>query len=204
MRAFPVYLPSGVRYWTVLDDDLVAVAEADAFLRHLRLGRDASELTTRSYAGSVALFLRWCAATGREWPAGVEHLGFFITWLRHAGPELSGVDGPGIAPGMAAVLPSPGLSPVRGARRVNAVLTAVRGFVVHAVTSGDAPGRLLPLLYELADARDCPNRPAVRTGGWRGGCGPVIACTSRAPTWIGLLMLRSSRCWAGAGRPGTG
>ena len=51
MRAFPVRLPSGVRYWTVLDEDLAVVAEADAFLRHVRFGRDGSELTTRSYAG---------------------------------------------------------------------------------------------------------------------------------------------------------
>ena len=56
----------GVRYWTVLDEDLVVVPEADAFLRHLRLGRDCSELTTRSYAGGVALFLGWCAGSGRH------------------------------------------------------------------------------------------------------------------------------------------
>ena len=49
MRAFPVRLPSGVRYWTVLDEDPAVVAEADAFLRHVRFGRDGSELTTRSY-----------------------------------------------------------------------------------------------------------------------------------------------------------
>jgi hypothetical protein len=28
MRAFPVRLPSGVRYWTVLDEDLAVVDEA--------------------------------------------------------------------------------------------------------------------------------------------------------------------------------
>ena len=44
-------LPSGEQYWTVLDDDLGVVAEADAFLRHVRFGRDGSELTTKSYAG---------------------------------------------------------------------------------------------------------------------------------------------------------
>jgi hypothetical protein len=37
VRAFPVRLPSGVRYWTVLDEDLAVVAEADAFLRHVDL-----------------------------------------------------------------------------------------------------------------------------------------------------------------------
>lgn len=71
MRAFLVRLPSGARYWTVLDKDLAVVGEADAFLRHLRFGRDCSELTTRSYAGAIALFLRWWpgrAVTGmRGW-----------------------------------------------------------------------------------------------------------------------------------------
>lgn len=75
MRAFPVRLPSGARYWTVLDDDLAVVGEVDAFLRHVRFGRDGSELTTRAYAGGIALFLRWCAQTRRTWQAGVEHLG---------------------------------------------------------------------------------------------------------------------------------
>ena len=92
MRAFPVMLPSGVRYWTVLDEELAVVGEADAFLRHVRFGRDGSELTTRSYAGGIALYLRWCARTGRHWHVGVEQLGLFITWLRHAGPQASGSD----------------------------------------------------------------------------------------------------------------
>ena len=165
MRAFPVRLPSGARYWTVLDEDLVVVEDADAFLRHVRFGRDGSELTTRSYAGGVALFLRWCARTGRHWHAGVEHLGLFITWLRHAGPEVSGVE---VAVG-GHVWAGPGADPVRGARRVNAVLTAVRGFVGHAVASGRAPGRLMALIYELADERDLPAqaRGEERRMAWR-------------------------------------
>jgi integrase/recombinase XerD len=152
MRAFPVRLPSGVRYWTVLDDDLEVVEPADAFLRQLRFGRDGSELTTRSYAGGIALYLRWCRRTGRSWQAGVGQLGLFITWLRHAPAGVSGVD----ADAAGEVLTGPGRPAVRGARRINAVLTAVRGFVVHAVTAGAAPGELLPLIYELADDRDLP------------------------------------------------
>jgi integrase/recombinase XerD len=168
VRPFAVCLPSGVRYWTVLDEDLVVVPEADAFLRHLRLGRDGSELTTRSYAGGLALFLRWCAATGRHWHAGVEQLGLFITWLRHAGVPGVGVEA-GRGEAVAVVLTGPGHRPVRGPRRVNAVLTAVRGFVVHAVSSGSAPGRLLPLIYELADDRDLPEqaRGEDRVMAWR-------------------------------------
>lgn len=78
MRAFLVRLPSGARYWTALDEDLAVVAEAHAFLRHVRFGRDGSEMTTRSYAGGIALFLRWCgpyqpALASRRGVAGVVH-----------------------------------------------------------------------------------------------------------------------------------
>ncbi len=153
MRAFVVRLPSGARYWTVVDDELVVVPEADAYLRHVRFGRDGSELTTKSYAGAVALFLSWCARTGRHWHAGVEQLGLFMTWLTHAESEPSAAVG---REGLAEVLAGPGRRPVRAARRVNVVLTAVRGFVVHAVASGTAPAGLIPLLYEVADDRDLP------------------------------------------------
>lgn len=152
MRAFMVRLPSGARYWTVVDDDLVVIRDADAYLRHLRFGRDAAELTTKSYAGAIALFLGWCERTGRHWHVGVEHLGLFMTWLTYAvapGPDTGGGGG-------GEVIVGPGARPVRGARRVNVVLTAVRGFVAHAVSSGDAPPGLMPLLYELADERELP------------------------------------------------
>ena len=160
-------LPSGVRYWTVLDDDLVVVAEADAFLRHVRFGRDGSELTTKSYAGGISLFLRWCARSGRHWYDGVEHVGLFMVWLRHAGPEVSGIDASPIE--MGEVLSGPGREPVRGARRVNGVLAAVRGFVVHAVDSGQAPAHLVPMLYELASERDLPEQAQREDGpmSWR-------------------------------------
>lgn len=154
MRAFLVTMPSGVRYWTVLDDELAVVPVADAFLRYVRFGRDGAELTTRAYAGAIALFLRWCRRTGRDWVCGVERLGLFMVWLRHAGAAVSSVDA--LAEG-GEVLAGPGAPPARGARRVNAVLAAVRGLVVHAVTAGQAPGRLLPVVYELADDRDLPS-----------------------------------------------
>jgi integrase/recombinase XerD len=70
MRAFLVRLPSGVRYWTVLDEDLAVVAVADRFLRQVRFGRGGAESTTKAYANGIALFLRWCARTGRSWQAG--------------------------------------------------------------------------------------------------------------------------------------
>lgn len=152
MRVFPVRLPSGVRYWTVLDESLMVVPAADAFLRHVRFGRDGSELTTRAYAGGIVLYLRWCARSGRDWHCGATDFGLFIVWLRHAGAAVSGLDP---VPG-AQVLTGPGTRPARSARRINAVLSAVRGFLTHAVTAGDAPPEVLPLLYELADDRDLP------------------------------------------------
>jgi integrase/recombinase XerD len=165
MRAFPVRLPSGARYWTVLDEDLAVVPVADGFLRQVRFGRDGAESTTKSYAHSIALFLRWCERTGRTWQAGAGQLGLFMTWLAHAGPAVSGVS----ASGQGMVLAGPGSAPARGARRVNGVLTAVRGMVVHAVAGGQASGGLVALLYEVADDRDLPEAARGEDGrmGWR-------------------------------------
>ncbi len=165
MRAFPVRLPSGARYWTVLDEDLAVVAVADGFLRQVRFGRDGAESTTKSYAHAIALFLRWCARTGRTWQAGAEQLGSFMTWLAHAGPSASAAQDPVAG----VVLAGPGSAPARGARRINGVLTAVRSMVVHAVAAGEASGHLVPLLYEVADDRDLPEAARGEDGraGWR-------------------------------------
>ena len=165
VRAFMVRLPSGARYWTVLDGELAVVPVADSFLRQVRFGRDGAESTTKAYAGGIALFLRWCARTGRDWQAGIGQLGLFMTWLAHAGPAASGIDA---QPG-AVLLAGPGSQPARSARRVNAVLAAVRGMVVHAVAEGTAPGHLVQVLYEVADDRDLPAaaRPEGGGTGWR-------------------------------------
>src|SRR5450631_4394477 len=164
MRAFPVRLPSGVRYWTVLDEDLAVVAVADGFMRQLRFGRDGAESTTKSYAHSIALFLRWCAGTGRTWQAGAGQLGLFMVWLAHAGPSASAA---GVRAGTGVVLAGPGSAPARGARRINGVLTAVRSMVVHAVAAGQADGQLVALLYEVADDRDLPEAARETGMSWR-------------------------------------
>jgi integrase/recombinase XerD len=146
-------MPSGVRYWTVLDEELAVVGEADAYLRGIRLGRDGAELTTKTYAGGIALYLRWCRRTGRDWRAAAEHMGLFMTWLKHAPREVSGVDAGPVA---GEVFTGPGRVAARGERRVNVVLTGVRGFLSDAVASGCAPGSIISLLYEVADDRDLP------------------------------------------------
>jgi hypothetical protein len=75
VRIFPVRLPSGERYWTVVDDTLAVVPAADRFLREERFGRDKAKLTTKAHAGGVVLFLRWCQRTGRDWRTAVADMG---------------------------------------------------------------------------------------------------------------------------------
>jgi integrase/recombinase XerD len=161
MRVFPVSLPSGQRYWTVLDEDLQVVGVADEYLRHLRFGRDAAESTTKAYAHSIALFLRWCARSGRSWQAGVEQFALFMTWLAHARPSVDDV--------ASVVIAGPGAAAVRCASRINGVLTAVRGMVVHAVATGHGAAGLVSLLYEVADDRDLPAEARGEDGrmAWR-------------------------------------
>lgn len=121
MRAFPVVMPSGQKYWTVLDDDLEIVPVADHWLRNLRFGRNRAELTTKAYAGGVALYLRWCGATGRSWQGAGRDLGLFMVWLKYTTAPRDGV--------MPVVRPGPGAAPVRCERRINRVLVAVRGLL---------------------------------------------------------------------------
>jgi len=139
MRAFVVRLPSGVRYWTVLDDDLRPHPAADAFLQHVRLGRDGAESTTQAYATGIALFLSWCAETGADWWDSGSRLGWFMTWLTVVPTALPG-----------------GAVRSRGPRRINAILAAVREFAKHAVATGDAPPSMLTALYQQDDDRWLP------------------------------------------------
>ena len=104
MRAFPVRLPSGVRYWTVLDGDLAVVAVADSFLRQVRFGRDGAESTTKALL-AVALFAHDLAAFRVHAAAG---LGGDGTCSLAAAASLAGhVDG---GPGG----PCPGCASGRG------------------------------------------------------------------------------------------
>jgi integrase/recombinase XerD len=137
-------MPSGGRYWTVVDDEYEIVAVADRYLRELRFGRDRAESTTKSYAGGVALFLRWCMRTGRDWRSAASDFGLFIVWLKYT---PAGAD---------RVVAGPGAEQVRGAARINKILVATRGFLSFAVVQEQAPRWILDQLYELADSRDLP------------------------------------------------
>ena len=131
MRAFPVSLPSGQRYWTVLGDDLRIVPEAEDYLRNLRLGQGRSEGTTESYARALALYIGWCQQLNLDWWSGARRLSAFMFWLQHGGS--------------------------RGPGRVNAVLAVVREFCKHAVACEWTAPSLLGVLYEAGDDRWLPD-----------------------------------------------
>lgn len=155
MRAFPISVPSCGRYWTVVDDDYRVVSSADGYLRHLRLGQDAAESTTKAYAEALALYLRWCELTARDWRTAVDRLGGFITWLKHT---PSDPDAPAVGPGV---------PPVRGPGRINRILTVVRGFLRHGVALCEVPSEVLAVLYDISDDRHLPDEvrgenPALR------------------------------------------
>ena len=137
-------MPSGSRYWTVLDEAMDVVPVADRYLRELRFGRDRAEETTRKYAGGIALFLRWCGATGRDWREAADSMGLFMTWLKYT-PAGGGT-----------VVLGPGAKLARGERQVNRVLVATRGFLMFAVNGGEAPRWVVSRLFEVADTRDLP------------------------------------------------
>src|SRR5947207_12882864 len=59
-------MPDGSVSWVVVDADYRLHVEGCAFLAGLRAA-DRSVNTERVYAGRVALFLGWCAASGLDW-----------------------------------------------------------------------------------------------------------------------------------------
>jgi len=140
-RSFRVRLPSGERYWTVLGAGYRPVPEADEWLLHVRLGRDCAESTTEAYAGALALFFEWCAAIGRDWRQTPGEFGRFVFWLQRYDP--------GAVPGAQVRI-------VRGARRVNAVLAAVREFFKHAISVGMVAEAALDALFDLVEDYDLP------------------------------------------------
>lgn len=145
MRAFPVRMPSGSQYWSVINDDWDLEPSADLYLREARFGQERAELTTKSYAESLALFLCWCERTGRDWREAGGDLGLFITWLKYTPSRGEGT-----------VIFGPGAKQVRQARRINGVLAAVRGFLTDAVRRREIPKWVMGQLYEIGDNSDLP------------------------------------------------
>lgn len=140
-RSLRVPVAPSIAYWTVVDDAYRPHPQADHFLRHLRLGRDRAEGTTRQYAGELAGYLDWLARTGRDLERGARELSRFALHLRTEPITRRGSS----------------YGRPRSAGRVNHVLTAVREFYRHAAAHGQVLAGLLGALYEVADSHDLPD-----------------------------------------------
>ena len=140
MKALRVELTDTLAYWTVVDDSWVPVALADAYLRHLRLGADRAEGTTRTYAGDLACYLGWCEASGRDLLSGASALGMFVVMLRTTPVARAGS----------------GQGQVRSPGRINHILAAVRELYKHAVADRALNASVLALLFEVGDDRHMP------------------------------------------------
>jgi integrase/recombinase XerD len=151
MQTLRVELTDTLAYWTVVDEAWCPVPSADSFLRHLRVGADRAEGTTRSYAGDLALFLGWGDSTGRDVEGALRSLGSFIGWLRTTPVQRQGA----------------GVGQARSPGRINHILAAVRELAKHGVATGDLDASLLALLYEVADDRHLPAELRPEASGLR-------------------------------------
>ncbi|MGH3756079.1 MAG: tyrosine-type recombinase/integrase [Pseudonocardiaceae bacterium] len=140
MRAQRVELTAALAYWTVVDDEWRPVPVADAYLRHLRLGADRAEGTTRVYASDLALFLAWCCSSGRSLAEAARSLSSFVAMLRTTPVERAGA----------------GRGQPRSPGRINHVLAAVRELYKHAVANRGLDACVLSFLYEVGDDRYLP------------------------------------------------
>lgn len=186
MRALRVTLTDSLAYWTVVDDDWEPVATADGFLRHLRLGRDRAEGTTKAYAGDLALFLSWCEAAGLDLAGGARSLSSFVGMLRTTPVSRMGS----------------GRGRTRSAGRINHVLAAVRELCKHAVADGVLDAAVLGSLYEVGDDRHLPAELRPEGSGLRYRARPRHVQRTPRPTPPAAVrpeeaeaLLRACRCW---------
>lgn len=179
-------MTDALAYWTVVDDDWCPVLVADAFLQHLRLGRDRAEGTTKAYAGDLVLFLGWCQDSGRGLTDGARGLGLFVAMLKTTPVQRAGS----------------GRGQVRSAGRINHVLTAVRELYKHAVANGTVDASVLGLLFEVGDDRDLPAELRPEGSGVRYLARPRHVQRNRRrvpPVAVSAeeveALLRACRCW---------
>lgn len=187
MRALRVALTDTLAYWTVVDDSWRPVPVADGFLRHLRLGADRAEGTTRVYAGDLACYLGWCEQSGRDLMAGAKELSLFVAMLKTSSVVRAGA----------------GRGRARSPGRVNHLLAAVREFYKHAVADGAVGSSVLSLLYEVGDDRHLPAELRPEGSGLRYRAKPRHVQRARRPAGRPVpvrreeveALLRACRCW---------
>jgi integrase/recombinase XerD len=149
-----VDLPSGTRYWSVVDERFDLVAMFDSFLFEERVSRDRSERTTGQYASNLVEFASWAQARDLlgDLLACARNLGMFQLHLR-----TTPIARRGRSHGRA-----------RSNDRVSDILSTVRGFYRHQVRRGAVPGSVNRLLYDVVE-------PVGGSMPWLEDLPPVVA-----------------------------
>ena len=132
-----VDLPSGVRYWSVVDERFELVAMFDRFLFEERVSRDRSEKTTGQYASNLVEFAAWASERGLlgDLVACARNLGMFQLHLRTS-PIVRRGRGHGRA---------------RSNDRVSDIMSSVRSFFRRQVRLGAVLGSINQLLYDVVE-----------------------------------------------------
>jgi site-specific recombinase XerD len=135
IRAERAVLPDDDRIvWVIVEDPYRLHEEGSSFLASLR-DRDQSINTERTYAGRVALYLRWCEDQGVDWrPGNVRELARFLRWL---------VNEPLAPRGRRSTEPR-----FRKKKTANAVITAVIEFLKFCSKQGWVDKTTVDLLME--------------------------------------------------------
>jgi integrase/recombinase XerD len=149
-----VDLPSGVRYWSVVDERFELVAMFDGFLFEERVSRDRSEKTSGQYASNLVEFAGWARERDLlgDLVACARNLGMFQLHLRTSAISRRG-RGHGRAPSN---------------DRVSDIMSSVRGFYRHQVRLGAVPGSVNRLLYDVVE-------PAGGSMPWLEDLPPLVA-----------------------------
>jgi integrase/recombinase XerD len=132
-----VDLPSGLRYWSVVDDEFTVVRAFDGFLFEERFSRGRSEKTTAQYASGLVEFGSWAAERDLlgDLVACARNLGMFQLHLRTT--PISRV---GRSHGRA-----------RSVDRVADIMGCVRSFYRFQVRHGAVSSSVNELLYDVVE-----------------------------------------------------
>lgn len=142
--------------WTVVDDHYVEHPGAAEWLRVLVDAEGRSVGTARTYAGRLALYLTWAAASRVDHSApGIDELAAFARWLEHTpsrkhrpGRSRRRVPDQNIAV----------LGAARSAGTVDGILAAVVEFVRFAASRGWCDEAVVKALIERRELRFLPAR----------------------------------------------
>jgi integrase/recombinase XerD len=136
--AIRVRPPGDLGYWSVRDGAYELIAPADTYLRFLRYGRGRALGTTEKYAGNLAVFFDWCAASEFGLGEAAERFDDFVLMLRN----------------QLVTRPGRGVGRPRGNGRVNHILVSVREMYKSALAHSVVGEETIAALFVMGQVPD--------------------------------------------------